>query len=232
MPPPSPAMAMTSLRPSLPPRSSSQHESARPSGTGASMELTGTGKTGRPHPHGRPEPRRSSPVRPVATADRRGPRDPHGLSGSAPTRGRHSSPARPSRRASPGSRVRRVRPIAAGKTGDHPRSASATTCRPSSRRPPARQIEAKRNRVARRLRRASAMTQHKPQSRPVLGWRCATRKPSPRGQSRSTRRTRHARSARGLGRRGERGADVWRSVRETRHPRSTAAGRLSGHGGR
>ena len=40
-----------------------------------------------------------------------------------------------------------------------------------------------------------------------------------------------ARRARGMGRRGERGADAW-LIRETRHPRSTAAGRVSGHGGR
>ena len=42
-------------------------------------------------------------------------------------------------------------------------------------------------------------------------------------------RTQHiapdARRARGMGRRGERGADAWLTWRETRHPRSTAAGR-------
>ncbi len=111
---------------------SSRCRSAARPGTAASTAPRGTGRTGKMLPCAQlEERRRNSPVRPAVTAA--GPSGasvlPHGRSDRRA--GRHSSPAKPRRPASPGSRVRRGRPIAAGKIADRLRSASATTCRPS-----------------------------------------------------------------------------------------------------
>ena len=111
------------------PRPSSRRRSAARPGTGASMRLRGTGRTGRCARAGARAPE-EQPRPPVATGvDPSGASGPHG--GSVRRAGPRSSPAKPRRRASPGSRVRRGRPIAAGKIADRRRWASATTCRPS-----------------------------------------------------------------------------------------------------